>query len=137
MNVSKHLTPGGWFVLVDYNPENRRQEDSRSEKRFRYAIADEPHNRILFYWRRSCSIDPEGRYAQVTYAVECVEWHGGGIHVETFPATMTIHYNTAEQLDELLSMHSLKTIRRFGGYRGEPFTLEAESQVVIAERTVE
>lgn len=133
-NISRCLVPGGWFVLIDYYPESRRSEDKRNEKLYRRMVTDEKQNRVLFYWRQSWPIDLEHRYAGITYAVECIEWLGHGLHMETLSATMTIYYNSPTQLDALLNKYGLETTARYGGYNGEPLTDESHSQVVIARK---
>jgi len=140
-NVSNYLVQGGLFILVDYNPQTRREEDKRQEKLFKWITADENNNRVLFNWRKSNPLDLQHRYAQITYCIECVEWKDGGLHVESFPMSMIIYYNSPEELDVLLSKYGLKVEKRLGGPKdignGKPDFLEKQShsQTVIARKT--
>jgi hypothetical protein len=140
-NVSRDLADGGLLILVEYNPVTRRIEDKKEEKLYRWMVSDPDNNRALFYWRTSSPSGKDHEYAMVTYAIECVEWNGRGLTIESFPMTLRIHYNSPTQLDALLTKHGL-TLEKRMGYpntiaQGKPDYLpdESHSQEVIARKT--
>ena len=137
LNVSLYLVAGGIFVLVDYNPENRRLEDLLGKKIYRYMVYDDEKKLVLFYWREARPINTDHRYAEITYAADCVKWSDKGLHLETLSENMVIYYNSPEQLDGLLKKHKIETAVRYGGYNNEPLTKESYSQVIIARKAVD
>ncbi|MDP2930108.1 MAG: class I SAM-dependent methyltransferase [bacterium] len=134
LNVSHYLTDGGIFTFVDYNPENRKLEDRLRKKIYRHMVSNDEKTLAIFYWREAWPLDNEHRYAGITYAADCVLWLEEGLSFETLSATMTIFYNSPEQIDNLLKKYKLETVVRYGGYNDEPMTNESYSQVVISRK---
>jgi SAM-dependent methyltransferase len=139
LGVAQLLSPGGHFVVADYNPVCRRQFDD-GVKRFRRMIVNKDARRVSYYWTRSWPVDLDHRTAQVIYGLDVVEWDeesGGELRVSPLQAVMLAHYVEPEDWRRLLARLELTLVAEYGDYSFEPLTSKQRSYVFIARKNGE
>ncbi|MBU2572487.1 MAG: class I SAM-dependent methyltransferase [Elusimicrobia bacterium] len=125
--VKKHLAPGGRFILDVFNPDPR------------YLVRDNKELVPIGYYQDPYSggevlVNEQYSYDRAAQ-VSRIAWHYklGKKRLGVKRLNMRCFY--PQELDALLHYNGFTSLRKYGGFRREPFSPDSPKQIVICRKT--